>query len=394
LIKDRRLAASTTAPSCPQAASRSGPIDHALRVVAAIEADDFDLDLPRVLTMRAALQLGISRAAIRHAVARRRWRRLAQGVFLTVPGPPTRDDWVQVGMAITGPDAALSGWDALRTYGLGAATPPGATVLVLDRAGSFRQIACVRIRPTARPYATRVLPFAHPTLPYVSVVSAARAVADTALMYRRLAPVRALVTSSVQREKCSLEELTSELESCPRNGSGMFRRAIADVLDGARSIAEAEAAEALQLASVPSFEQNVDVVDATGRLVAKTDLLWRELRAVAEIDSREFHFYEDGWENTVGRHNLLTRGGLALEHYTPRRIRSDPKAWAAEVESWLRARAQEVGQLYIPGDGPIRHGGKPPPLVLPFVVPASGNNASLVRDQQRLSVAGTTKSRC
>jgi hypothetical protein len=340
-------------------------------VVLAYQPGGFDSELPRVLTLRAAAELGISRAAVRHQLARRRWLPLARGVVLTVPVPPARDDWIHVGMALAGPAAALSGWDALRTYGLGAADPPGPDILVLDRAGSFRRVGCVRIRPTARRYVSHMLPFAHPTLPYVPVVEAARAVADTALLYRRLAPVRALVTSSVQKGKCSLDGLAAELEACPRNGSGMFRRALLDVLDGARSIAEAEAADALSSATVPAFEQNVDVQDATGRLVAETDVLWRELRAVAEIDSREFHFSDGDWEKTLARHNLLTRGGLALEHYTPRTIRSNPKAWAAEVESWLRGRAQELGLPYVPGDGPIRHSDKPPPFVLPFVVPVT-----------------------
>jgi hypothetical protein len=357
-------------------------------VVADFRGDDpfaFAAELPRVLTTAAAAELGITRSAVRHAVARHRWLALARGIVLTAPGPPTRDDWVHVGMAVSGPAAALSGWDALLTYGLGATQPPHSMVLVLDRAGSFRQIGNVRVRPTSRPYDTRVLPFAHPTLPYIPVVSAARAVADTALMYRRLAPVRALVTSSVQRENCSLDDLVSELDACPRNGSGLLRRALDDVLDGARSITEAEAVDALRWAAVPAFELNVEVKDATGRLVAKTDVLFRELRAIAEIDSRTFHFSEDDWENTLDRHNLLTRGGLALEHYSPRTIRSNPKAWATEVEFWLRGRAQELGLPYVPGDGPVRHDGKAPPLVLPFVVPV---------DQQPEAVARTTRSRC
>lgn len=329
-------------------------------------------DLPRVLTMADAAELGITRSAIRHAIARHRWLSLARGMVLTAPGPPTRDDWVLVGMAIAGAAAALSGWDALRTYGLGAAEPPSRSVLVLDRGGSHRRIGCVLVRPTSRPYATRLLPFAHPTLPYVPIVPAARAVADTALTYRRFAPVRALATTSVQRRKCSPEELVAELDACPRNGSMMLRRALADVLDGARSIAEAEAVDFLRRASVPAFELNVPILDHTGARISVADALWRELRAVAEIDSKEYHLGEEQWKGTGRRHNRLTTGWLALEHFPPSEIRSRRMDWARDVEIWLRGRARELALPYRPGGGPIRPGPDgPDPLVLPPPTPAA-----------------------
>jgi hypothetical protein len=328
------------------------------------------------MTLADAAELGITRSAVRHAVARHRWLPLVRGIVLTAPGPPTREDWVLVGMAIAGPAAALSGWDALRTYGLGAAEPPSRSVLVLDRGGSHRRIGCVLVRPTSRPYATQLLPFAHPTLPYVPIVPAARAVADTALMYRRFAPVRALVTTSVQRRKCSPGELVAELEACPRNGSRMFRRALADVLDGARSIAEAEAVDFLRRVAVPAFELNVPILDHTGVRVSVADVLWREMRAVAEIDSREYHLGEKQWKGTGHRHNRLTTGWLALEHFPPSEIRSRRMDWARDVEIWLRGRARELGLPYRPGRGPIRAGPDgPPPLVLPPPTPPAVRRA-------------------
>ena len=93
----------------------------------------------------------------------------------------------------------------------------------------------------------------HPTLPCAAVVGPARAVADTALLYRSPRPVRALVTSAIQRSLCTADELVTEYGDCPRNGSGPFRRALQDALDNAHSIAEAEAIELLVRARVPGF---------------------------------------------------------------------------------------------------------------------------------------------
>jgi hypothetical protein len=254
----------------------------------------------------------------------------------------------------------------VRAFGLGALTPPDDLVLLLCRGGEHRERGGVRFRPTARSYgpaSTYRLPIAYGGIP---VVTAARAIADSALLYDTLAPVRALVTSAIQRQVCTPEQLGDVLATSPRNYSAQFRAALSDVLDGAHSIAEAEASEALAAGLVPAFELNVPIVASGGRIVARADLLWRRLRAVLEIDSRQFHFDEDGWDATRTRHNRLTSAGLAVQHYSPSEVRAAPARWALEVGAWLAARATELQVPLGPPGGPIRHGpGGPPPFLLP-----------------------------
>jgi very-short-patch-repair endonuclease len=81
-----------------------------------------------------------------------------------------------------------------------------------------------------------------------------------------------------------------------------------------------------------------------GRVVAVADLLWRSLRAIVEIDSREFHFGESQWKATMRRHNRLTRLGYTVAHYPPSDIRTRRGKWADEVAAWLAGRADELGQ--------------------------------------------------
>ncbi|SHH20227.1 hypothetical protein SAMN05443575_3418 [Jatrophihabitans endophyticus] len=321
--------------------------------------------LPRVLTLADASDLGLSESAIRHAIATRGWQRLTRGVVFTRPDPPLRDDWAQAGLAVAGGDGAVSGWDAARIRGIGAAQPPSARVLILTGAGHHRWAGGMVVRPTRRPYRCTVLPAEHPTLPFVPVVHAARAVTDTALLYRSLTPVRALVTSAIQRRLCRPEDIVHEYETGPRGGSFFLRRALADLLTNAHSVAEAEAADALASAHVPSFELNVDIVDPTGRLVATADVLWRRLRAIGEVQSREFHFSEQDWIQTMDRHNRLTGYGVAVAHWAPTTVRSRGPAWAADVASWLRHRADELGVPYVPGAGavPVGAAGHPPFVV-------------------------------
>ena len=267
-----------------------------------------------------------------------------------------------VGLHLAGIGSAVSGWDALRLIDARAAagSPPDTPVLVLSPLGDNRLIGGVRIRPTRRLYERRRV-FADGEV--LVLASAARAVADTALSEQSLRAVRATITSAVQRGLCSPSELLDELVNCPRGGSGFLRRALADAVAGAASVAEAEALDELRCADVPAFELNVALVRADGVLVAIADVLWRELRAVLEVDSREYHYSEREWNQTMTRHNRLTSAGMAVTHYSPSRIRAG--GLRDDVPKWLRARAAELGVGYRVGAGALlRVDGNPPPFIL------------------------------
>jgi very-short-patch-repair endonuclease len=265
-------------------------------------------------------------------------------------------------MVLGGSGAALSGWDAVRLRGLGARKPPSEHVLVLTPPGHRnRVVGGVRLRPSDRLLATTTLSVLDEHLPLARIASTARAVADTALMYRTFAPVRALVTSAAQKGFCSADELHRELDLGPRNGSAYLRRALEDVFGGAASISEAELADLMRAAGLPSFELNVPILDGIGNHIATADVLWRELRAVLEVDSKEHHFLEPQWEQTMRRHNGLTRLGLAVTHYPPTDLRRRTEEVMTEVDEWLRARAVELGVPYPPGPSKIPGA----PLVLP-----------------------------
>ena len=316
------------------------------------------------MTSATARRLGMTRSGIAYALHTGLWQTLARGVYLTVPGQPTRADWINVGLEVAGATAALSGWDAVRLVGVGATTPPRPQVLVLTRSGDHRSGRHVHIRRTNRAYDLWTVGSEHPDLAFTPVAAPARAVADTALQYRNLAPVRALVTSAVQRDICQIEDLLAEVHAGPRNGSAHLRRAVEDAIGGARSVAEAEAIDVLTKAPVPEFEANVPIIDQHGRLLAVADMLWRALRAVAEIDSREFHFNEADWKRTMTRHNQLMACGLAVAHYPPSLVRTSGAAWALDVARWLRARADELGVIYQPANGRRNQRGVPEPFVV------------------------------
>ncbi|MGH8963152.1 MAG: hypothetical protein ACRDWT_18505 [Jatrophihabitantaceae bacterium] len=323
-------------------------------------------ELPRILVPLVARRLGLTRAQVRTEIARENWQRMARGVVLTRPDPPTRLDWAETGLALGGPRSALSGWDALRLVGIGDARPPDPQVLVLTESGRSRSMGGVRIRRTDRPFAAHTTSVNHPLLPYSRVVPMARAVVDTAALYEDLRSVRAVVTSSVQKGRCSLHQLVAELGPGRTPGSRLLRQVLGEIADGARSVAEAEAAACLQRADVPAFELNVPIVDRSGTVIFVVDVLWRELRATLEVDSRECHRSDAQWQATLDRHNQLTTFGLSVTHYPPTTIRRRGRPWVGQVEHWLRTRAAEIGVPWLRGTGVVRPppGSDPPPFVV------------------------------
>ena len=318
-------------------------------------------ELPRVLDARELHARGISVSTARNEIRHARWQRMARGVILTRPDPPTRADWVIAGLSAAS-DGVLSGWDALRYYGLAMRDPPPASVLILTSRGGCRDVGQAHIRCVTGPVHARRVSVDDDTLPLVRIAVPARAIVDAAPFYRRKDSVRALVAAAVQGGHCTPDELSLVLDTAARRGSAILRRSLEDLRDGARSVAEIHASEHLRRAPVPDFELNVPIVDAQQRTIAIADILWRALRAILEIDSQEFHFSAEDWRQTTHRHNRLTAYGFAVTHYPPSHITSGTQ-WTEEVAGWLQTRALELQVPYEAGTRVIRDG---PPFQLPF----------------------------
>ncbi len=318
-------------------------------------------------------RLAISRSRMRTELRNRRWQALAAGVVLTRPDEPTREDWADVGVLLAGRGSAVTGWDAVRARGIGDPGPPNRLVTVLSPDITGRVVGGVRIRRTDRPFETTVQPLGAP-LEHLPLAALPRAVTDAALDYRTLGPVRALVSAAVQRRHCAVPDLLAEYSAGPRNNSRLLRIALADLLDGARSAAEAAAVRKLGRGGVPAFEVNVSIVDAAGRLLRVVDLFWRALRAVIEIDSRAFHFSEADWQATLARHNELTRHGLALLHYAPRAVTARGSTFVTEVAAWLRVARRRVGRADAGRPrGARRHAGPVPRPRLLLIISGFGS---------------------
>jgi very-short-patch-repair endonuclease len=201
----------------------------------------------------------------------------------------------------------------------------------------------VQTRPTRRlPHATVVRG--------IALATVARAVADHALALRYLDDLRAITARAIQRGRCSLEQLAAELDAGPRNGSALLREALTDLGYGAWSAPEARAVRSLRAAGLGPFEQNARIIGPNGKTYV-VDFLWRELRAILEVDSREHHFDEAEWKATQMRHRELETFGYSVIHMPPSEVLDEPR-FIADVKSWLAGRADSRRRLInIPASG-------------------------------------------
>jgi hypothetical protein len=132
--------------------------------------------------------------------------------------------------------------------------------------------------------------------------------------------------------------LVAELAAGPRNGSRLFRLALGEVADGVLSVAEADFRELIIRAGLPRPLFNEPVRRADGSLIAVVDALWAEAQVAGEVDSREWHLSPADWERTMRRHNELARSGIQVLHFSPRQIRSEPRAVVAAIAGALAQR--------------------------------------------------------
>ncbi|HEY3736096.1 MAG TPA: hypothetical protein VGL26_01520 [Jatrophihabitans sp.] len=286
------------------------------------------LALPRVLSREAARKLGFSNSAIDGRVARGNWQRLLPRTYLTAR-PLSQLDRLRAALVYAGDGALLSSAAALRVYGFDRiAWPPSVLVVVPpENRTRSREWVCVRNSPRL---------VEREPQDGLATVRVARAVADYSLDLRRIDDVRALVAEAVRRSRCTVDELADELRSGPRSRSALLRRALEDVLGGAASAPEARAASILKRAGLNGFEQNVKIRLPSGRYYV-ADFLWRDLKAILEIDSVEFHLGPAEWRATMDRHLALETLRYSVIHRPPSALSDEPR-FIADVRGWLRSR--------------------------------------------------------
>ncbi|HTT50802.1 MAG TPA: hypothetical protein VMH35_05350 [Streptosporangiaceae bacterium] len=257
------------------------------------------------------------------------WQRLLPGVYLAATGIPTRAQTELAALRYAGRGAVLTGTAALRRHGV--RVPESRAVTVLIPGARVR-----RDRPLVRVWPTTRMPEFVMADGAVRFTLAARAVADASRELTSFREVRAVTASAVQRRRCRLAELSAELAHGPVRHSGWLRRALAEVADGVRSVAEGDLRDLIIQSGLPAPMFNARLF-AGRQLLAVADAWWPEAGVAAEVDSREWHLSPADWEQTLARHARMGACGIIVLHFTPGQIRTDPVRVAADIRSAVRA---------------------------------------------------------
>lgn len=297
--------------------------------------------LPWVIRPADALPVGIHARTPSRRFQQGQWQRPYFATYLSFSGTPTFDQRVAGALGYAGDGAVLTGAAALRRHGVRTVREPARVAVLVPhgrRRRSRRGRDDIDVRQTTR------MPAPPDWVDGVPVATVARAVVDECRPMIVVRAARAMVADVVQRGLCSVEALESELDSGPRRGSGLLRIVLAEVSSGAWSAPEIELAVLLTAAGVAGFVANAAVRAEEGTLLGVYDLVWAELQAVIEVDSREWHLSPDGWQNTLRRHALLEEHGWSVLHITPAQIRNQPDEIVRLVRSWLSRRSADLAR--------------------------------------------------
>jgi hypothetical protein len=287
----------------------------------------------RVVARRQALDCGMTGKMIEHRLrAGGPWRKLLPGVYVTVTGAVSRRQREMAALLHAGPDSMLTGPAAVRRHGM-SVPDNGVVDILVPATANPKSTSFVRVWRTHR------MPTEVCLADEIRYALPARAVADAVRSLGSGPQALALVTQAIQRQRCSIELLTVELEQGPVKGSVALRTALAEVRAGVRSVPEGDLRGLLVRARIEMPVFNARLYDGT-TVVAVADAWWEEAGVVAEVDSKEYHYSAEDWQRTMRRHDRLVAQGVLLLHFTPKQIRTAPAEVAAQIRAALAAGRQ------------------------------------------------------
>lgn len=258
------------------------------------------------------------------------WRQILPGVYLTVTGSVSQEQRETAALLYAGPQSVITGPVAVRRHNLRCT---GLNVLdVLVPTGNHRKsTGYVQIQRTTR------MPVKLYTSGPLRFTAPVRAVADAARGMTRFGDVQALVCEAIQRGRCALEELVTELNEGPSAGRRWYRMALAEVSEGIRSVAEAQLKRLIDRSDLDRPMYNADLYTLDGIFLGRPDAWFGRAGVAGEVDSREYHMRARDYEETTMRHNRMEAAGIHMLHWLPSTIKAEPGKVIADLRDAIAA---------------------------------------------------------
>jgi very-short-patch-repair endonuclease len=160
--------------------------------------------------------------------------------------------------------------------------------------------------------------------------------------------VEAALDDALRRRLTSLPRLTSrlaELGGRGRRGAGLLRKLLAERgpdLPPPESVLEARLMRLLRRARLPEPARQYEVLER-GRVLARVDLAYPDLRLAIEADGYRYHSGRAAWQRDLTRRNVLTSRGWRVIHVTW----ADLAVGGNGIVREIRRALGEPGQLHL-----------------------------------------------
>lgn len=257
------------------------------------------MDLPpdRPFTLREAEERGLSRDVLRG----KRFRRLHRGVYVRADVLLTLRVRVLAALLVLPPDCVVSHLTALRAWGF-------------DAGGSDVELStttALRSRLPGVVLHRRLHEIQRTTLDGLPVTTPARTFVDCGTRLGLVTLVQA-AEHLLHTTATTWNELETFCRVRHLHGVVRTRRAMRLVRAGAESPMETLLRLMLVFARLPEPQVNVDVLDASGRFVARVDLLYPRWKVVVEYDGRHHETDARQWARDRRRREALEALGYRV----------------------------------------------------------------------------------
>ena len=261
-----------------------------------------------VLTYQQALALSSSRAAIVVAVRTGRWAQPTRGIYVLAGYPRSVEQRAMIA-TLARPGSAVARLTAAHLRGW-VDTSPRRPHLVVPRSATSRSTIATITRAD--------VPSDHlEVIGAIPIASAPWTIVDLAKV---LGPKRLtqIVDRALHRRHTTVAAISAVLDG-PRAVSTARRSALLEILDAwggpirPGSIGEARLVRTIVSWGHPRPEHQVEIVDASGTVIARADGGWTGRRIVFEYDGLEFHG-PLRWASDEARHEAIEALGYRLLH--------------------------------------------------------------------------------
>lgn len=245
------------------------------------------------------------------------WQRMNPGLVLLSNQPPNRRQRIHAALKGAGPEAVLTGLDALALHGMTTVGLDGPIHLLIPRRRQPKLVDGVFFEHTHQlPQPLYRAGFPVAPLP--------RAAIDTCRRTKTAEHVRALLKEVITHGRVTPATLRNELDDSRGPGTTLPKRILAEIHDKVRSVARGWAKRLVHQAGLPAPNWHVPITSPNGSHVATTDAWWDEVALAWEVDSYAFDLSPADCTAALRRAARLTASGVVVVHTPPTQLRDEP----------------------------------------------------------------------